>query len=119
LNGLQQKSVLALDTVSELEASLKERDTLPVDTMETNGHTSSSRSARPNGLGRLDKKQIEQRIEEDRERHKRLKESMWGVAGDRENAALKLFEEGSDCGDDDLLIAVEDELDTGKTTGPG
>jgi hypothetical protein len=37
-----------------------------------------------NGIVRLDKRQIEQRIEEDRERHKRLRESIWAVGADED-----------------------------------
>lgn len=66
---------------------------------------------RPNGMQKLDKRQIEQRIEEDRERHKRLKESIWGVGGDEYEEADKMWDEGSDIGEDDLLAAEEETAD--------
>ena len=67
----------------------------------------SSASAGPNG--RLDKKQIEQRIEEDRERHKRLRESIWAVSSTVE--AKKTYQEASDFEEDDEIVGVEDKAD--------
>lgn len=59
---------------------------------------------------RLDRKQIEQRIEEDRERHKRLRESIWAVPTETDDAEMwKMWEETSDLGDDDFLMAKEEE----------
>lgn len=57
---------------------------------------------------KLDKRQIEQRIEEDRERHKRERESIWAVPVGPEAEMTKLWEETSDYGeDDDRLLAEE------------
>lgn len=61
-----------------------------------------------NGLARLDKRQIEQRIEEDRERHKRLRESIWAVSAEDDQEVEKLWEEGSDVGEDDYMAGEED-----------
>lgn len=71
------------------------------------------RSAKDAGAGgknghRVDKRAIEQRIEEDRERNKRLRESVWAVEGDDEDELNKLWEETSDLNDDDYLIAKEE-----------
>ena len=58
-----------------------------------------AKDTKSNGHGhghRVDKRAIEQRIEEDRERNKRLRESVWAVEGDDE-------------GYDDLLSAYESE----------
>lgn len=58
----------------------------------------------------LDKKEIAQRIEEDRERHKRLRESIWAVPTEPPDAEMwKMWEETSDLGDDDFLLAKEEE----------
>jgi CTD kinase subunit gamma len=57
---------------------------------------------------KLDKRQIEHRIEEDRERHKRLRESIWAVPGDDEQEMDKLWEEASDLGEDDYVVGRED-----------
>ncbi|KAF2187285.1 hypothetical protein K469DRAFT_725355 [Zopfia rhizophila CBS 207.26] len=108
LQGLQAKSVLLPQTVQELEECLKERDIAPSHPAllgETNG--ASSRSMR-NGGARLDKRQIEQRIEEDRERHKRLRESIWAVSGEDDLEFEKMWDEASDIGEDDYLAAEED-----------
>lgn len=70
----------------------------------------SQPALKSNGAMRLDKRQIEQRIEEDRERHKRLKESIWGVGSDDEEFD-KLWDEASDIGEDDYLAAEEDAME--------
>ncbi|KAI9826390.1 MAG: hypothetical protein M1832_000307 [Thelocarpon impressellum] len=85
-------------------------------TPRTATSTHTPRGGKPNGsaavVHRLDKRQIEQRIEEDRERHKRLRESIWAVdnsaadAGDGEFG--RLWREGSEVGDDDYLLAEEE-----------
>lgn len=64
-------------------------------------------SGRNNGR-RVDKRAIEQRIEEDRERNKRLRESVWAVEGDDEDELNRLWEETSDLNDDDYVIAREE-----------
>ncbi|KAK4690171.1 CTD kinase subunit gamma, partial [Lecanoromycetidae sp. Uapishka_2] len=84
LAGLQQKSILLPATVLEIEAGLAERDTLPgaADALSPTSPNpqkdprseSTTTALKANGVTRLDKRQIEQRIEEDRERHKRLRE---------------------------------------------
>ena len=96
LSGLQQKSVLLPGTVAELEITLKERDPASgqaalaspehgaaVEIGETAEMPATAAGTRANGTvpagKRLDKRQIEQRIEEDRERHKRLKETFWAI----------------------------------------
>ena len=73
--------------------------------------TASYSTARPNGVStRLDKRQIEQRIEEDRERHKRLREDIWAVGGEEnpDNEFEKLWDEISSLGSDDYLQAEEE-----------
>ncbi|KAL9061600.1 MAG: hypothetical protein Q9162_000132 [Coniocarpon cinnabarinum] len=116
LSGLRQKNMLTADTVAELEECLKERDTAQnhaesspraVDATR-GGFGSSSSSSRPNGAPRLDKRQIEQRIEEDRERHKRLRENIWAVRPDGNEEFEKLWDDASDIGEDDFLAAQED-----------
>ncbi|KAF2481655.1 CTD kinase subunit gamma CTK3-domain-containing protein [Neohortaea acidophila] len=95
LQQLQQKLYLHPQTVVELEEFLAPRDTAlasppqpPPAAPEQDGAASVARStpqsaAReqfPNPAMRLDKRQIEQRIEEDRERHKRAREGIWAIA---------------------------------------
>ena len=62
---------------------------------------------------RLDKKLVEQRIEEDRERHKRLREHQWAVplgGGEEEDDKEfeMLFEETSSVGSDDYRLFEEE-----------
>ncbi len=57
---------------------------------------------------RLDKKQIEERIEEDRERHKRLREGIWAVPKGADAEVWKLWDETSDLGEDDHLMGEEE-----------
>ena len=73
--------------------------------------TSAYAGSRINGVAtRLDKRQIEQRIEEDRERHKRLREEIWAVGSDDnpDEEFDKMWDEVSSLGSDDFLNAVEE-----------
>ena len=122
LAGLQQKAILLPATVLEIEACLTERDTLPgggaLSPISPNAQPGTGSEGRNGGEGkpsvtsggtsttRLDKRQIEQRIEEDRERHKRLRESIWAVEEDGEFE--RLWDEASEVGEDDYLQAEED-----------
>ncbi len=124
LNGLQQKSILVSEIVLEIEACLKERDTLPahpaLSPIQVNGqHDSQGSLTTPkmNGIVRLDKRQIEQRIEEDRERHKRLRESIWAVGADEDQEFERLWDEGSEVGEDDYLAAEEDAMERRQAVG--
>ncbi|KAI1487478.1 CTD kinase subunit gamma CTK3-domain-containing protein [Biscogniauxia mediterranea] len=57
---------------------------------------------------RLDKRQIEQRIEEDRERHKRMRENMWLVPQDLDAEARQFLDNTSDVGEDDHRLGEEE-----------
>ncbi|KAJ9639425.1 hypothetical protein H2199_006458 [Coniosporium tulheliwenetii] len=93
-------------TVVELEECLRERDVAVA--LGTEDDTATPTGRNGTVAGRLDKRQIEQRIEEDRERHKRLRESIWAVSGEDDVEFEKLWEEGSDIGDDDFFAAEEE-----------
>ena len=124
LGGLVGKSILEAETVREIEAGLEERDTvaLPEGGADEKSPTVQVLSGgREDGRAkgdfvaapattRLDKRQIEQRIEEDRERHKRLRESIWAIGGDGngDDEFERLWDEASEIGDDDYLAAEED-----------
>ena len=123
LQGLQGKGYLESQVVIEIEDVIKERETnaddLGLDAGSPHGDTemadappspsqSQSRNSKKGPSGRLDKRQIEQRIEEDRERHKRERESIWAIPKETDAEMNKLWEETSDFGeDDDRLIAEE------------
>ncbi|KAJ8071932.1 hypothetical protein OCU04_002236 [Sclerotinia nivalis] len=123
LQGLQQKSFLLSQTVTEIEECLKERDTQPDALLssppaenEANGNGTSQQATpkqtKTNGVARLDKRQIEQRIEEDRERHKRLREHIWAVPVTGPNSEFdKLWDETSDLGDDDMDLYEEEAME--------
>ncbi|KAL9131400.1 MAG: hypothetical protein Q9217_000668 [Psora testacea] len=126
LAGLQQKSVLLPATVQEIDDGLKERDTLPganpaLSPISPNAtyapgapqpeNAALTTASRTNGVTtRLDKRQIEQRIEEDRERHKRLREDIWAVGGDenRDEEFERMWDEVSSLGSDDYMQAEEE-----------
>jgi CTD kinase subunit gamma len=128
LQGLQQKNHLLAQTVTEIEECLKERDTLPEhvglsspvqpDDTEMGGMdganadmTVSQKVGKQPVAPRLDKKQIEQRIEEDRERHKRLREHQWAIPADEEDAEFyQLLEETSSIGSDDYRVFEEEAM---------
>jgi CTD kinase subunit gamma len=142
LQGLQTKSFLLAQTVSEIEECLKERDTLgdamgmssplagdqDVEMGGVDGGTPREKKSNGNVV-RLDKKQIEQRIEEDRERHKRLREHIWAVPQAAPQVAAvpqatsqggphltlpynaefeKMWEETSELGEDDFDLYEEE-----------
>lgn len=119
LQGLQQKSILQPNTVTEIEECLKERDTVsehpalsPIDVNAQGEHPpNQAASAKTNGVARPDKRQIEQRIEEDRERHKRLRESIWAIGAEGDEEFERLWDEVSDIGEDDYIAAEEDAME--------
>lgn len=126
LAALAQKSILPPATVSEIEACLKDRDTLPshavlspIDGNAAAGKKGTPVSAaspqqrgsmavRQSREARPDKRQIEQRIEEDRERHKRARESIWAMVADGDQEFERLWDEASEVAEDDYLAAEED-----------
>jgi len=108
LQALRTKSLLLPETVSELEAVLASRDIAPHPFLAELPNGASPSRVRNGTSGRLDKRQIEQRIEEDRERHKRMRESIWAVDGEDEREMEELWEEGSAIGEDDYLEGEED-----------
>ncbi|KAK8001522.1 CTD kinase subunit gamma CTK3-domain-containing protein [Apiospora marii] len=150
LQGLNGKGFLLDQTLTELEECLKDRDasqaeaglSSPVNgeavmstALPANGNAAanasnvaaaghSSGDARTtNGTGhttRLDKRQIEQRIEEDRERHKRRRENLWVVPRSQVDERAKMMEDASDIDDDDFKFereereALMDEVENAK-----
>ncbi|KHN99536.1 CTD kinase subunit gamma [Metarhizium album ARSEF 1941] len=119
LQGLQTKGHLDSQAVSQIEDVLKERETNEADLSPASppsdvGMTDKSdaqtapKSGSKSAPHRLDKRQVEQRIEEDRERHKRQRESIWAIPKTEDAEMNKLWEETSDFGeDDDRLISEE------------
>ena len=118
ISSLGSKKLLPEEQVADLEASLANRDDNLPDSSTRNEDTaaavtgedptrSSLKLKKPNGVPRLDTKQIELRLEEDRERHKRLRESMWAVSGKGDDEFEKLWRETSPVGEDDYLEAQE------------
>lgn len=116
LGSLQSKGILSGETVNEIEAALKDRETHPehLDLEQGDGvedsaksKTGTPRNQKTAGM-RLDKRQIEQRIEEDRERNKRYRESMWAVPSDDIEEWHQIWDETSDIGEDDYIAAAEE-----------
>lgn len=119
LVGLQQKAYLPAETVIEIEGGLKERDAMadipstPLVPEELRKETAVAQNkilGKASGSGRADKRQIEQRIEEDRERHKRLREEIWAVGSDTnpDDEFERLRDETSSLGSDDFAMAEEE-----------
>ncbi|KAK4069954.1 uncharacterized protein Triagg1_6749 [Trichoderma aggressivum f. europaeum] len=117
LIGLQNKGFLEDQAVTQIEDVIKERGTNDddlglespnSDVDMTDAPASESKSRRRPGTHGLDKRQVEQRIEEDRERHKRERERIWAVPKGEDAEMNKLWEETSDFGgDDDRLLTEE------------
>ncbi|KAI0458370.1 CTD kinase subunit gamma CTK3-domain-containing protein [Xylaria acuta] len=125
LQGLQTKFILLEQTVIEIEGCLKERDTSANDFSLSSPLDGNDKSAAPasatdpdvsgaqptqrNGVSiKPTRRQIEQRIEEDRERHKRMRESMWVVPSNTIDQAHKFFTETSGLGEDDHILGDEE-----------
>ena len=123
LNGLQEKSVLSMETVHEINACLKERDNYPDDLLESKAPEGGVGRGDENNVDevksdilkagasakiKVDKRQIEQRIEEDRERNKRLREIIWAVPSHDKGEVEKVWDDLSDIGDDDFLQTSEE-----------
>ena len=127
VGSLGEKGVLSGGAVEGLERGLKEKEERlgsllgdeegigggegemeDVQRSESQRATPRSKEGKVNGVHKLDKRAIEQRIEEDRERNKRLRESVWAVNGDDEQELDKMWEEGSELEEDDYVIALEE-----------
>ena len=131
VGGLGERGILPADMVTGIEDGLREKEENmgrllgQEDVAETEGVgqnegpmegiESSKATPRKDKEGKprkeiteRDKKAIEQRIEEDRERNKRLREGVWAVSGEDEQELEKLWDEGSDLGEDDYVIAQEE-----------
>jgi len=124
LHALQQKSFLEAQTVIDIDEVLKEREpthdigmSSPVAGDADLGDMPPSQTIPKTGRGgapapqRLDRKQIEQRIEEDRERHKRLREHIWAIPSGDDVEMWKIWEESSDLGEDDHIMGREEDLE--------
>lgn len=111
LNGLCSRGYFPGDLVAEIEECLRDRVSKDLDLASPAAQAAPSSSGQP-AKRKADPRHVEQRIEEDRERHKRLRETMWAVpagagAGDRKESE-KMWEETSDWGSDDDLLAKEE-----------
>lgn len=102
-------------TVEQIEDVIRERGTNNDDlaTSPAGPDDNEADKARSDGTkrpaaARLDKRQVEQRIEEDRERHKRERESIWAVPRGDDTELNRLWEETSDYGEDDERLVVEE-----------
>ncbi|EEU46582.1 uncharacterized protein NECHADRAFT_100194 [Fusarium vanettenii 77-13-4] len=125
LQGLQGKGYLESQTVTQIEDVIKERETNADDLglASPNGDVEMTdmppsqtipKPGRRTAPHRLDKRQIEQRIEEDRERHKRERESIWAIPKVENAEMSKLWEDTSDFGEDDDRLLTEELADFRK-----
>ncbi|KAK0669675.1 CTD kinase subunit gamma CTK3-domain-containing protein [Cercophora samala] len=135
LQALSVKNFLERELAGQIEEVLKERYSAAQDLAlmsspsngngdEDNGNVPTPKSrvgsggagagggAGSGGTGgkkiKLDRKQVEQRIEEDRERHKRQREVIWAVSPENESELNKLWEETSELGEDDKRMCEEE-----------
>ncbi|ETI28094.1 hypothetical protein G647_00543 [Cladophialophora carrionii CBS 160.54] len=135
VTGLGEKGVLSADTITSIETGLKDKEErlgkllgdeaeagadedateaatadgpAPEGSQKATPRTGAERSGKPNGVSKIDKRAIEQRIEEDRERNKRLRESVWTVSGDDDQELDMMWEDGATLGEDEHDIADEE-----------
>lgn len=86
LQSLQQKSLIPASLVAELTSQLEIRSRDAEGSIANPGTTGLVE--RNDGINDLDHETIDQRMEEDRERHKRLREDAWAVDFDKEADAM-------------------------------
>jgi CTD kinase subunit gamma len=111
LRNLAGKKYLQQQTVDELEDCIKDRDHIG----GVGGTASPEEAPRhSNGNVRVEKRQAEQRIEEDRERHKRLREGIWAV---NEDEFDKTWAESVDVLHDDYRTATEEDTERTQYAG--
>ncbi|KAH0289391.1 CTD kinase subunit gamma [Aureobasidium namibiae CBS 147.97] len=111
LRNLAGKKYLQAQTVEELEDCIKDRDNIG----GMAGTASPEEAQRhSNGNVRVEKRQAEQRIEEDRERHKRLREGIWAV---NEDELDKVWLEAVDVLQDDHRTATEEDTERVQYAG--
>lgn len=108
LNGLQSREILSTETVSEIDACLKERENYSAHFFELEPVQAGQGDITKSGGMSVDRKQIEQRIEEDRERNKRLRENVWVVPPNDMKEFETMWDDVSDIGSDDYLQAAEE-----------
>ncbi|KAK4202653.1 CTD kinase subunit gamma CTK3-domain-containing protein [Triangularia verruculosa] len=129
LQALSSKSFLDNEVVSQIEEVLKDRYTAaaqdlalmssPPTAQQQRDHddgdmpTPQTRvsSSKKKTTAKLDRKQVEQRIEEDRERHKRQRENIWAVSPENNAELQKLWEETSSLGEDDERTMEEERME--------
>jgi len=116
LLSFQDKKILSQQQVTRLLSHLSARESLALS--EIANPADAMVLDRSDGIHDLDEKDIEQRMEEDRERHKRLREDTWAV--DPETELDGLYESGKqgltekllqDCRDDAKARKLAVELD--------
>jgi CTD kinase subunit gamma len=103
LGNLQNKEILTADSVTEIDAALKDRDTNPE-------HFGIGEDGALDETSRPDKRQIEQRIEEDRERNKRERESFWIVPEKDSGEWEEVLHEATDYNSDEVSDNEEQAL---------
>jgi CTD kinase subunit gamma len=86
LHSLQQKELLPEALVTDLTSQLEQRSRDAEATIANPGATGLV--DRNDGISDLDHETIDQRMEEDRERHKRLREDAWAVDSEKEAEAM-------------------------------
>ncbi|KAI1268595.1 CTD kinase subunit gamma CTK3-domain-containing protein [Xylariaceae sp. FL1019] len=113
IQGLRTKYILLDETVADVQDLLKARGTATNDLSLSSPVNNDDTPTAPNSNPKSDaskpsKRQIETRIEEDRERHKRAREHMWIVPSDPLEQARKYFNEISELGEDDRILGEEE-----------
>lgn len=121
LHNLEMKGILTAAEVEAMTAQLAERSQEAEISIANPGSTGLV--DRSDGINELDNEGIEQRMEEDRERHKRLREDAWAVDTDKEVDALLdaanratglTVKLAQDSNDDGREKAVAIDLDEGR-----
>lgn len=99
---MAQKGFLSTEVVVDLGERLKNRGAAdsPDDDAPAKHRVPASSSGK--------RRAVETRIEEDRERHKRMREGLWAVNSENDGEFEKLWDDASDIDEDDTIDAQED-----------
>lgn len=113
LQALGAKGHIQTQTVTEIEELLKDRDITSTEhALPSPRPVNAELNPVPRSVPqqKVDRKVAEQRIEEDRERHKRLRENIWAIPtpSDEKRETDILWENTSNIGEDDFLLYREE-----------
>lgn len=102
VNDMARQDFLTKDLASDIQDRLKNRAAAPSPSEEI-----KSKHSVPSGSSSR-RRAIQDRIEADRERHKKARETSWAIHSDNHAEIEQLWDDASDVDDDDYMDGQED-----------